>query len=149
MTMPATSPSTRLPLSLFTIATATMSRSSPRNPEDHPYSPTIARTPTSPGRRAPRYVPGTPRAAWATSLAHGRARHGHAAPAKSCRTPTISARRSTSLATRSSPDTLTSCLGDHGRRRGQTRPPRPRQYTDAPDHRTPPLTTPLTLQGPR
>jgi hypothetical protein len=56
MAMPATSPSTRLPLSLFTIATATMSRSSPRTPEDRPYSPTIERTPTSPGQRAPRYA---------------------------------------------------------------------------------------------
>jgi hypothetical protein len=89
--------------------------------------------------------PGTPRAAWATSLAHGRARHGHAAPAKSCRTPTISARRSTSLATRSSPDTLASCLSDHGRRRGRARPPLPRQYMHGPDHPTPPLAAPFTL----
>ncbi|KAK1652665.1 hypothetical protein QYE76_070470 [Lolium multiflorum] len=48
--------------------------------------------------------------------------------------PTVSARRGTLLATRSSPDTPTSCLGDHGRRRERTLPPRPRQYTRLPDH---------------
>ncbi|KAK1617678.1 hypothetical protein QYE76_023195 [Lolium multiflorum] len=50
---------------------------------------------------------------------HGHVRHGHAAFAVPRHTPTISARPGTLLATRSSPDKLASCLGDHGRRRGR------------------------------
>ncbi|KAK1609355.1 hypothetical protein QYE76_033028 [Lolium multiflorum] len=54
MAMPATSPTTRLPLFLFTIATVIMSNASPMIPGDRLYPPLVEETPTSPGRHAPR-----------------------------------------------------------------------------------------------
>ncbi|KAK1678439.1 hypothetical protein QYE76_039287 [Lolium multiflorum] len=74
----------------------------------------------------------------ATSPVHGRARHGHTSIAVPRRTPTTSARHSTRLATRSSPDTLASPPSAYRRRRGSFLPPRPRQYAHAPDRQRAP-----------
>ncbi|KAK1642866.1 hypothetical protein QYE76_060671 [Lolium multiflorum] len=69
----------------------------------------------------------------ATSPAHGRARHGHASLAVPRRTPTTSACPGTRRATRSPPDKLAPPHSAYRRRRGHARPPRPRQYTLAPN----------------
>ncbi|KAK1681340.1 hypothetical protein QYE76_042188 [Lolium multiflorum] len=133
MAMPAMSPSTPSPLFPSMTATTTVSNASPRIPGDRLYPSLVARTPTAPGRRAPTTSLAR-RERHGDVAAHGRARHGHAAPAVHRRTPTKPARPGTWLATRSSPDTLSSSPSPYRRRRGRTRPPRPRQYEQAPDH---------------
>ncbi|KAK1695623.1 hypothetical protein QYE76_012320 [Lolium multiflorum] len=109
--------STPSPLLPSTISLATVSNASPTIAGDRLYPPLVARTPTEPGRRAPTTSLAR-RERHGDVAAHGRARHGHAAPAVR-RTPTKPARPGTRRATRSSPDTLASPPSPYRRRRGQ------------------------------